>query len=95
MVEVPGTEKQLKCQLLLIAAGFTGCETELPDALSLSVSPRGRIETEEGYHVKDNIFAAGDMRRGQSLVVWAIHEGKSCASEIDRYLTGQGAFLPR
>lgn len=90
MVEVPGSEKQLKCQLLLIAAGFTGCETALPDALGLSVSPRGRIETEEGYHVKGRIFAAGDMRRGQSLVVWAIHEGKSCAEEIDRYLCGSG-----
>lgn len=89
MAEVEGTEKKLKCQLLLVAAGFTGCEAYTPEAFGASLTGRGRIGTEgESHHVRDNLFAAGDMRRGQSLVVWAIAEGRTCAQEVDEYLMG-------
>ena len=94
MKEVPGSEQLLPCDLLLIAAGFTGCQPYTADAFSLERGPRGTIQTEEGhYHVpsageRDNLFAAGDMHRGQSLVVWAIAEGRACAKEADQYLMG-------
>jgi glutamate synthase (NADPH/NADH) small chain len=90
MVEIPGTEKTLKCDLLLIAAGFIGCQNYTADAFGVKLTPRGVTETEE-EHYKTNVekvFTAGDMHRGQSLVVWAITEGRRCAKEIDEYLMG-------
>jgi len=88
MVEVPGSEKEFKCELLLIAAGFLGCEQYVMDAFSVEKTQRGVISTEgESYHTSEKgIFAAGDCRRGQSLVVWGIKEGRSCAKEVDKYL---------
>jgi glutamate synthase (NADPH/NADH) small chain len=90
LTEVPGSEKTLKCELLLIAAGFLGCEDYSAEAFSLKRTPRGNVETlPDGYHVPNtNIFSAGDMHRGQSLVVWAIAEGRACAKEVDEYLMG-------
>ena len=90
LVEVAGTEKTLKCDLLLIAAGFVGCEDYSADAFALKRTKRGTVETPEGsYHVPETkLFSAGDMRRGQSLVVWAIAEGRACAKEVDEYLMG-------
>lgn len=90
LTEVPGSEKTLKCELLLIAAGFVGCEDYSADAFSLKRSKRGTVETmPDGYHVVGTkIFSAGDMHRGQSLVVWAIAEGRACAREVDEYLMG-------
>ena len=90
LTEVAGTEKVLKCDLLLIAAGFVGCEDYCADEFSLKRTQRGVVETVQGsYHVEGTkLFSAGDMHRGQSLVVWAIVEGRSCAKEVDEYLMG-------
>ncbi|WP_022761442.1 MULTISPECIES: glutamate synthase subunit beta [unclassified Butyrivibrio] len=90
LTEVPGSEKNLKCDILLIAAGFIGCEDYTADEFSLKRSQRGTVLTaEDGYHIQGTkLFAAGDMHRGQSLVVWAIAEGRACAKEVDEYLMG-------
>ena len=83
-----GSEREIPCGLLLIAAGFVGCEDYVRDAFSLELTGRGTAVTaEDGYRIKDTkLFAAGDMRRGQSLVVWAIREGIACAHEVDAFL---------
>lgn len=90
MKEVPGTEKELPCQLLLIAAGFVGCEQYVVDAFGLEKDGRGNLVTGQGGYQtsEEKVFAAGDCRRGQSLVVWAISEGRACAKEVDDYLMG-------
>ncbi len=90
MVEIPGTEKTMKCDLLLIAAGFTGCQEYTARAFKTPLSARGTVMTgEHSYRTSvDKVFAAGDMHRGQSLVVWAIVEGRECAKEVDQYLMG-------
>ena len=90
LCEVKGTEKTLKCDLLLIAAGFIGCEDYSADAFEVKRSGRGTVVTSEGgYHIEGTkLFSAGDMHRGQSLVVWAIAEGRACAREVDEYLMG-------
>ncbi len=87
--EVAGSEKELKCDLLLIAAGFTGCEDYVAKAFGLEQSPRGTLATADlAEHMtpKKGVFAAGDCRRGQSLVVWGIREGRDCAEVVDKYL---------
>lgn len=88
MVEVNGSEKELKCDLLLIAAGFLGCEQYVMDAFEVEKGPRGTIQAAEGSYMTsvDGIFSAGDCRRGQSLVVWGIAEGRACAKSVDEYL---------
>ncbi len=90
LVEVPGSEETLKCDLLLIAAGFVGCEDYTPDAFGVLRTERGVVSTKPGeYRTNvDKVFTAGDMHRGQSLVVWAIAEGRACAQEVDKYLMG-------
>ena len=90
LTELPGTEKSLKCELLLIAAGFVGCEDYTADSFGLARSQRGVIATgQESFHIEGTkLFSAGDMHRGQSLVVWAISEGKACAKEVDEFLMG-------
>ena len=87
---IPGSQETLPCELLLIAAGFTGCREEVPAAFGLGRTQRGTVETLEGgcRTAEPKLFAAGDMRRGQSLVVWAISEGRSAARAIDEYLMG-------
>ncbi|MCR4892141.1 MAG: glutamate synthase subunit beta [Lachnospiraceae bacterium] len=89
-VEVAGTEKKLPCDLLLIAAGFVGAEKEVPEAFGLEMTGRGVVATPEGKYATNvpGVFAAGDMRRGQSLVVWALSEGRECAAEVDEFLMG-------
>ena len=88
--EVEGSEKTIPCDLLLIAAGFTGCESYTPDAFGVQCGPRNTVRTEPEHYATnvDNVFTAGDMHRGQSLVVWAIAEGRSCAVEVDAFLMG-------
>ena len=90
--EVEGTEKILPCDLLLIAAGFTGCQQYTADAFGVKLTSRGTVGTQDGPdHYRTNIpgvFTAGDMHRGQSLVVWNIVEGRGCAREVDEYLMG-------
>ena len=90
MKEVEGSEQVLDCELLLIAAGFTGCESYTADAFGVARTARNVVQTEpECYATSvDKVFTAGDMHRGQSLVVWAIAEGRACAVEVDRYLMG-------
>jgi glutamate synthase (NADPH/NADH) small chain len=88
--EVPGTEKVLPAQLVLLAMGFLGPEQPLLDALKLERDPRTNVKAEfEKYTTNiKGVFAAGDCRRGQSLVVWAFNEGRGAARECDRYLMG-------
>lgn len=90
MAEVPGSEEELPCQLLLIAAGFLGPEDYAAEAFGLSRDGRSNVSTAPGGHAAgvEKVFAAGDMRRGQSLVVWAIAEGRAAAREVDEYLMG-------
>ncbi|MFW6213974.1 MAG: glutamate synthase subunit beta [Spirochaetota bacterium] len=89
--EVPGSEQEWKADLVLLALGFLGPEQEIVQQLELSTDPRSNIAADFDVFStnKEKIFAAGDARRGQSLVVWAIKEGRSAAREIDRFLMGQ------
>ena len=88
--EVPGTEKTRPAQLVLLAMGFLGPEQALLKDLDLETDPRSNIKAEHEKHTTSikGVFAAGDCRRGQSLVVWAINEGRAAARECDRYLMG-------
>jgi glutamate synthase (NADPH/NADH) small chain len=104
MSEVPGSEGEMKADLVLLAMGFVhpvheGMIAELQGQANLELDPRGNIkgstEGETAYHTNvDGLFAAGDMRRGQSLVVWAIREGRQCARAVDEWLMG-ASDLPR
>ena len=85
---VPGTETELPCDLLLIAAGFVGCMPMVPEAFGVGVTERGRVITEDYQTEAPGVFCAGDMRRGQSLVVWAIREGREAPCRMDRFLMG-------
>ncbi|MHB8521339.1 MAG: glutamate synthase small subunit [Limisphaerales bacterium] len=88
--EVPGTETVRPTQLVLLAMGFLGPEQPLLDQLGVERDPRSNIKAEEGKYATSlkGVFAAGDCRRGQSLVVWAFNEGRGAARECDRYLMG-------
>lgn len=85
---IQGTEKVRPCQLLLLAMGFTGPEDTLIKQLSLETDQRSNVKAEYGRFETNvrGVFAAGDMRRGQSLVVWAIHEGREAAEACDKFL---------
>ena len=87
---VPGSEETLDCDLLIIAAGFTGCRSQIAQAFQVNLSPRNTVQTESGKYSTNipKVFTAGDMHRGQSLVVWAIAEGRECAKEVDYFLEG-------
>ncbi len=89
--EVPGSEKTLPAQLVLLAMGFLGPETAVLKELGLDLDHRTNIKADHETYTtnKKGIFAAGDCRRGQSLVVWAINEGRGAARECDRYLMGR------
>lgn len=88
---IPGTEHTYPAQLVLLAMGFLGPEDTLVQQLGLERDPRSNVKAEHGKFATSvrGVFAAGDMRRGQSLVVWAINEGRGAARECDRYLMGQ------
>jgi len=88
--EVPGTEKTRPAQLVLLAMGFLGPEQSLLKDLKLDTDPRSNVKADYGKYATSlpGIFAAGDCRRGQSLVVWAINEGRGAARECDKYLMG-------
>ncbi len=87
---VPGTEKVLPAQLVLLAMGFLGPEQPLLDALGVERDPRSNVKADYGKYTTSipGVFAAGDCRRGQSLVVWAFNEGRGAARECDLYLMG-------
>jgi glutamate synthase (NADPH) small chain len=88
--EVEGTEQVWPCQLVLLAMGFVGPEKRGPISdLNLEMDPRGNVKADANYMTSlPGVFAAGDLRRGQSLVVWAIHEGREAARAVDKYLMG-------
>ena len=87
---VAGSGRELKAQLVLLAMGFLHPEPGLLDALGVEKDPRGNVKTHKPYATSvDGVFAAGDARRGQSLIVWAINEGRQCARVADRYLAGK------
>ncbi|HEY0845391.1 MAG TPA: glutamate synthase subunit beta, partial [Noviherbaspirillum sp.] len=99
MVEVPGSEFELKADLVLLAMGFVSPVQQVLDAFGVEKDARGNAKaTTDGegcYKTSvDKVFAAGDMRRGQSLVVWAIREGRQCARAVDEFLMGS-SVLPR
>ncbi|RZQ64706.1 glutamate synthase subunit beta [Amycolatopsis suaedae] len=90
-VPVEGTERELPAQLVLLAMGFVGPQTEgLVDELGVELDPRGNVARNAQFRTSvDNVFVAGDMGRGQSLIVWAIAEGRSAAAAVDAHLTGR------
>ena len=90
MTEVPGSEQEFPADLVLLAMGFLGPEQMLASALGIDVDLRSNFKAEFGRFATsvEGVFAAGDCRRGQSLVVWAIAEGRGAAREVDRYLMG-------
>ena len=86
---VPGTEFTLDCELVLLAMGFTGPERSAIDQLGVRLTDRGTVWRDETWMTSvAGVFTAGDMQRGQSLIVWAIAEGRSAARGVDQWLTG-------
>jgi glutamate synthase (NADPH) small chain len=99
LAEVAGTEKEYKADMVLLAMGFTNPVSSVLQAFGVETDARGnaKAHTQEGSGYTTNVpkvFAAGDMRRGQSLVVWAIREGRQAARTIDQFLMGESE-LPR
>jgi glutamate synthase (NADPH/NADH) small chain len=90
LVQHEGTEREIPAQLVLFAMGFTGPEQPgLVEQLGVDLDERGNVRRDEAYATTvDGVFCAGDAGRGQSLIVWAIAEGRACAASVDEYLTG-------
>ena len=90
LTEIEGSQKLIPCDLLIIAAGFVGFEDYVKEAFDIETTSRNTALTKEGSYQtsNDKIFTCGDMHKGQSLVVWAIDEGRRCAKEVDEYLMG-------
>ncbi len=94
MEEIPGSDFELDCDLVLLALGFLGPEPDgIISQLGLKLDPRSNVLCDNYQSSVPGVFAAGDTRRGQSLVVWAIWEGRECARAVDAYLMGE-SFLP-
>jgi len=91
---VPGSEFELDCELVLLAMGFTGPERNaLLTGLGVELTDRGTVARDADFATGvEGVFAAGDLGRGQSLIVWAIAEGRSAAAGVDRWLTGESAL---
>jgi len=91
---VPGSAFELECELVLLAMGFSGAELDGPvGELGLDVDQRGSVAAGQDWSTsRPGVFVCGDMTRGQSLIVWAIAEGRSCAASVDRYLMGETAL---
>ena len=87
---VEGTEIVRPADLVLLAMGFLGPEGAMLEQLDIERDPRSNVQAEEGKYTTNvsGVFAAGDIRRGKSLVVWALKEGREAAREVDRYLMG-------
>ena len=89
LIENKNSFKEWPCDLALLALGFTGPEKSLPEKFGLEIDQKGNIKSMNKYQTnKSNIFVAGDCRRGQSLIVWAISEGREVAHQVDEYLMG-------
>ena len=97
MVPVAGSEKEVEVDLVLIAAGFLGSQEYVTKAFGVEVDGRTNVKTEPGRYATNvkNVFAAGDMHRGQSLVVWAVREGREAARAVDESLMGYSLFKKR
>ena len=95
MEEVEGTEKIWDADLVLLSMGFLGPEHYVSDTIDIEYDARSNYQAEHGVYTTNvtGVFAAGDCRRGQSLVVWGINEGREAAREIDSYLMGD-TLLP-
>lgn len=93
LIEKEGSEKEWPCEMALLALGFTGPEQSLPQQFGLQFDERGNVKGQKDYQTnKKNIFVAGDARRGQSLIVWAISEGRQAAYQIDEHLMGHSTL---
>ena len=92
LIEKEGSEKTWPCELALLALGFTGPEKTLSEQLGLEIDFRNNYKASNYQTNKPNIFTAGDMRRGQSLIVWAISEGREAARAVDIYLMGKSSL---
>ena len=93
LIEKEGSEKEWPCDLALLALGFTGPEKSLPEQFGLTFDARGNIKGENNYQTqKASIFTAGDCRTGQSLIVWAISEGREAAHQVDTFLMGSSTL---
>jgi glutamate synthase (NADPH) small chain len=92
--KIEGTDFDLPCELVLLAMGFTGPERGgLLDQLGVELNERGNVARDDRWSTNvEHVFVCGDMGRGQSLIVWAIAEGRSCAAEVDRALMGETAL---
>ena len=90
MVPVKGSEKRIKADMVLIAAGFLGAQPYAADAFDVKLTERTNVLTQANQYETSvkGVFTAGDMHRGQSLVVWAIAEGRACAKAVDESLMG-------
>ena len=88
--KVEGTDFELPCELVLLAMGFVGPERgPMLDQLGVEIDARGNVDRDAGFQTSvEGVFACGDMGRGQSLIVWAIAEGRSCAASVDEWLMG-------
>ena len=97
LATVEGTTRRIPAQLVLLAMGFTGPQREgLVEQLGLELDPRGNIARDENFATSvERVFVCGDAGRGQSLIVWAIAEGRSCANGVDAHLTARKSRLPR
>jgi glutamate synthase (NADPH/NADH) small chain len=90
MEEVPGSEFVLRADLVLLALGFVGPEKALPQQLGVEMTDRGTVKVDANFMTSlPGVFSCGDMRRGQSLVVWAIWEGREAARGVDAFLMGR------
>ncbi|KAJ2780968.1 glutamate synthase [NADH] [Coemansia javaensis] len=96
MAEVPGSEQRYDADMVFLAMGFLGPENKVIEELGVAQTPRSNVQTPDGsYRTSvDKVFAAGDCRRGQSLVVWGINEGRQAAREVDRFLRDAASRLP-
>jgi glutamate synthase (NADPH/NADH) small chain len=91
---VPGSDFELPCELVLLAMGFLGAERRgVVGELGLELDARGSVACDGNWQTShEGVFVCGDMTRGQSLIVWAIAEGRSCASSVDRFIMGDTAL---
>jgi glutamate synthase (NADPH/NADH) small chain len=92
--KIEGTDFELPCELVLLAMGFLGPErTGLLEQLGVDINERGNVSRDASFATNlDRVFACGDMGRGQSLIVWAIAEGRACAAAVDEYVMGETAL---
>ena len=91
--KVEGTDFELECELVLLAMGFTGPDNPLADSFGVERDERSNVSRDDSYATSvDDVFVCGDMGRGQSLIVWAIAEGRACAAAVDEHLMGASAL---